>query len=78
MILYFGGAIFILAQSSLILAIPSFLWSLVFLYVLVFLMPKVRDLSHKHSLLRSKMTGRIVDSYANIGIVKLFAEKITK
>ena len=75
MILYFGGAIFILAQSSLILAIPSFLWSLVFLYVLVFLMPKVRDLSHKHSLLRSKMTGRIVDSYANIGIVKLFARK---
>ena len=29
-------------------------------------MPKVRDLSHKHS---------IVDSYANIGIVKLFARK---
>tara|TARA_Y100000766_G_scaffold148801_1_gene127733 strand:+ start:13 stop:1272 length:1260 start_codon:yes stop_codon:yes gene_type:complete len=38
-------------------------------------MPKVRDLSHKHSLLRSKMTGRIVDSYSNIGIVKLFARK---
>ena len=38
-------------------------------------MPKVRDLSHKHSLLRSKMTGRIVDSYANINLVKLFARK---
>lgn len=75
MFLYFGGAIYILAQSSMILAIPSFIWSIVFLYILIFLMPKVRDLSHKHSLLRSKMTGRIVDSYSNIGIVKLFARK---
>ena len=38
-------------------------------------MPKVRHLSHKHSLLRSKMTGRIVDSYANINLVKLFARR---
>jgi len=75
MILYFGGAIYILAQSNIIMAIPSFIWSAVFLYVLVVLMPKVRDLSHKHSQLRSKMTGRIVDSYSNIGIVKLFARK---
>ena len=75
MVLYFGGAIFILAQSSIVMAIPSFLWAGIFIYILIFLMPKVRDLSHKHSLLRSKMTGRIVDSYSNIGIVKLFARK---
>lgn len=75
MFLYFGGAIYILAQSSMVMAIPSFIWSGVFLYILIFLMPRVRDLSHKHSLLRSKMTGRIVDSYSNIGIVKLFARK---
>ena len=75
MVLYFGGAIYILAQSSIVMAIPSFLWAGIFIYILIFLMPKVRDLSHKHSLLRSKMTGRIVDSYSNIGIVKLFARK---
>ena len=73
--IYFGGTIFLLAQSSWVMTLPSILWLSVFLFILLVLMPKVRDLSHKHSLLRSKMTGRIVDAYANIGIVKLFARK---
>ena len=73
--LYFGGTIFVLGKSSLIMMLPSLLWLLIFLCILLILMPKVRVLSHKHSLLRSKMTGRIVDSYANINLVKLFARK---
>ncbi len=73
--LYFGGTILVLGRSSLIMTIPSLLWLGVFLSILILLMPKVRHLSHKHSLLRSKMTGRIVDSYANINLVKLFARR---
>ncbi len=73
--LYFGGTIILLANSSLVMTIPSIIWLSVFLFIIFFLMPKIRDLSHKHSLLRSKMTGKIVDAYANIGIVKLFARK---
>ena len=57
------------------MTLPSLIWLAIFLVILLILMPKVRDLSHKHSLLRSKMTGRIVDSYANINLVKLFARK---
>jgi ATP-binding cassette subfamily B multidrug efflux pump len=73
--LYFGGTIFVLGYSSLLMMLPSLLWLLIFLCILLILMPKVRLLSHKHSLLRSKMTGRIVDTYANINLVKLFARK---
>ena len=73
--LYFGGTIFVLGYSSLTMTLPSLIWLAIFLVILLILMPKVRDLSHKHSLLRSKMTGRIVDSYANINLVKLFARK---
>ncbi len=73
--LYFGGTIILLANSSLIMTIPSMIWLSVFLFIIFFLMPKIRHLSHQHSLLRSKMTGKIVDAYANIGIVKLFARK---
>ena len=73
--LYFGGTIFVLGYSSLLMMLPSLLWLLIFLVILLILMPKVRLLSHKHSLLRSKMTGRIVDTYANINLVKLFARK---
>ena len=73
--LYFGGTIFVLGYSSLAMTLPSLIWLAIFLVILLILMPKVRDLSHKHSLLRSKMTGRIVDSYANINLVKLFARK---
>ena len=73
--LYFGGTVYFLAKSNWIMTLPSILWLIVFLFILLILMPKVRVLSHQHSLLRSKMTGRIVDSYSNIGIVKLFARK---
>ncbi len=73
--LYFGGTILVLGQYSLIMTIPSLLLLTVFLCILFILMPKLRIFSHKHSLLRSKMTGRIVDSYANINLVKLFARR---
>ena len=68
--LYFGGTILVLGKSSFVMTIPSLIWLGIFLCILFLLMPKVRHLSHKHSLLRSKMTGRIVDSYANINLVK--------
>ena len=73
--LYFGGTILVLGKSSFVMTIPSLIWLGIFLCILFLLMPKVRHLSHKHSLLRSKMTGRIVDSYANINLVKLFARR---
>ena len=73
--LYFGGTVIVLGRSSLVMTIPSLIWLIIFLCILLVLMPKVRSLSHRHSLLRSKMTGRIVDSYANINLVKLFARK---
>ena len=73
--LYFAGTILVLGKSSFVMTIPSLIWLGIFLCILFLLMPKVRHLSHKHSLLRSKMTGRIVDSYANINLVKLFARR---
>ena len=73
--LYFGGTITVLGYSSFMMTLPSLVWLAIFLVILFFLMPKVRELSHQHSLLRSKMTGRIVDSYANINLIKLFARK---
>jgi len=48
-------------------------WSLGYVAVIVFLVPPVKSRSVALSEAQSALTGRIVDSYTNIQVVKLFA-----
>ncbi|MCP5285161.1 MAG: ABC transporter ATP-binding protein [Burkholderiaceae bacterium] len=66
-------ALVLMASSDWRLAIPTLLWFAGYVVFLRHFVPQVRDLSKAASELRSKVMGRVVDSYTNILTVKLFA-----
>jgi ATP-binding cassette subfamily B multidrug efflux pump len=70
---YGGSAIFLMSSSDVRLAIPVMFWFLGYAVFLSYFVPRLRDRSREMSEVRSALTGRIVDSYANILTVKLFA-----
>ena len=73
--IYLAGSIAILSFTSLWLALPLLGWTVIYLAMIVYFMPRIQAASEQHSELRSEVTGRIVDSYTNIQTVKLFANK---
>lgn len=73
--IYLLGSILILTFTSLWLAVPLLIWTVAYMALIVFFMPRIQRASEAHSELRSEVTGRIVDSYTNIQTVKLFANK---
>ena len=72
-VVYFLTTLVLVAMADLRLAIPIFLWLGVYIGIIVYFIPRLRRVSEKQADARSLMTGRIVDSYTNIGTVKLFA-----
>jgi len=73
--IYLVGSLIILAFTSLWLAVPLLIWTVAYVSLIIFFMPRIQRASEAHSELRSEVTGRIVDSYTNIQTVKLFANK---
>jgi ATP-binding cassette subfamily B multidrug efflux pump len=59
--------------TSLWLALPTALWIVGYVALIVFFVPRAQVRSKKNADARSAMVGRIVDSYTNILTVKLFA-----
>ncbi|WP_337269078.1 ABC transporter ATP-binding protein [Oryzifoliimicrobium ureilyticus] len=55
------------------LVLPLVFWVVVYGLILSHFIPKLRKLSSEQADARSIMTGRVVDSYTNIGTVKLFS-----
>jgi ATP-binding cassette, subfamily B, multidrug efflux pump len=55
------------------LAVPMLLWISGYCVFLCYFVPRLRDLSKVSSEAKSKLMGRVVDSYSNILTVKLFA-----
>ncbi len=72
-IVYGSSAVILLARIELRLAIPMLVWFCGYGLMLYYFVPRMRDRSRAMSEVRSKLTGRIVDSYTNILTVKLFA-----
>jgi ATP-binding cassette, subfamily B, multidrug efflux pump len=72
-LVYGGGAIFLLASNDTRLAIPVLLWFGGYAALLRWFVPRLRTRSRRMSDARSALTGRVVDSYTNILTVKLFA-----
>ena len=63
----------IFAHADLRLAIPLGLWIAYYVAVLCVMVPKIRRRSETLAHARAELTGRVVDAYANIQTVKLFA-----
>jgi ATP-binding cassette subfamily B multidrug efflux pump len=70
---YAIGAVIILAQADARLSLPLLLWMGIYATFLLVTVRKVGPASQKASDARSKVTGRVVDSYTNIHSVKMFA-----
>jgi len=65
--------VILLTQMSVWLAIPMVIWIVAFVAFTVWFAPKAGDVAQKNSAMNSLVTGRVVDSYANVETVKLFA-----
>ena len=70
---YVVGAAAVLGGIDWRLMIPIGLWLVVYGGVLRFLVPRMAEAAESASNKRSALTGKIVDGYANIDTVKLFA-----
>ena len=70
---FFIGTLAVAASADIRLLIPMFVWLALYLCILVYFVPRLRDIAQAQADARSDMTGRIVDSYTNITTVKLFA-----
>ncbi len=70
---YVIGAIIILSQMDVRLALPLSVWLLIYIGYVRFIARRVSVASEKWSDARSLVTGRVVDAYSNIESVKLFA-----
>ncbi len=70
---YFSGTLLVAASSDAWLAVPLLLWLVGYIGLARLFVPRLRKISEQQSDARAQMTGRIVDSYANIQTVKLFA-----
>src|SRR3954467_11058010 len=72
-LVYGTSAVLLLFSTDHRLAIPVLFWFAGYLLLLRVFVPRMRDRSKDMTEVRSKLTGRIVDSYTNILTVKLFA-----
>ncbi|MFQ1700349.1 ABC transporter ATP-binding protein [Loktanella agnita] len=70
---YVVAAAVLLGQADIRLVIPLLLWLVPYLFLLRWVVKRVGPASEAASDARSKITGRIVDSYTNIHSVKMFA-----
>jgi len=71
---YVLGAALVLGQISVWLALPLILWLVIYALYVRNVALRVSSASEKWSDARSMVTGRVVDAYANIETVKLFAQ----
>lgn len=70
---YFTAILVMLAEADWRLMMPMLIWLLVYVSIQIYYVPQLKNVSSEQADARSKMTGRIVDSYTNIATVKLFS-----
>ncbi len=70
---YVVAAAVLLGQADIRLVIPLLMWLIPYLFLLRWVVKRIGPASEAASNARSKVTGRIVDSYTNIHSVKMFA-----
>ena len=70
---YFLGVLLIVGSADWRLALPLVAWLVGYLGLLTYFVPRLGKVAEEQADARSSMTGRVVDSYANIQTVKLFS-----
>ncbi len=72
-VIYLVGALVLLGGTDARLTLPLIVWSVMYIGLCFYVIPRIARASKEFSDARSAITGRIVDSYTNIQTVKLFA-----
>jgi ATP-binding cassette subfamily B multidrug efflux pump len=72
-LIYAISALVLFAEADWRLMIPLLSWIVVYVFALIYFVPRVKQRSVVSSDARSKLMGRIVDGYTNITTLKLFA-----
>jgi ATP-binding cassette subfamily B multidrug efflux pump len=70
---YFSGMIVLVGALDYRLALPLIVWSVAYIGLLYYFLPRLAQVSTAQADARSDMTGRLVDTYTNIATVKLFS-----
>ena len=70
---YMVGAVILLGQADLRLAVPLVIWLVLYGLLVRWTMRRIGPASKAAADARSEVTGRVVDAYTNIHSVKLFA-----
>jgi ATP-binding cassette subfamily B multidrug efflux pump len=70
---YLGGALVLFAQADWRIMAPLALWAVAYAITMRLFIPRMRRIAKAQADARSRVVGRIVDSYTNIQTVKLFA-----
>lgn len=71
--IYFISAGIILGSFNLYLLLPFGIWFFLYALTAIYFIPRLTKAANDQADLRSLVTGRIVDAYTNISIVKLFS-----
>ena len=71
---YMVTTVLLVASADWRLSLPLIVWLVLYVLLLRYFVPKLRDISTVQADARSLMTGRIVDSYTNIVTLKLFSQ----
>jgi ATP-binding cassette subfamily B multidrug efflux pump len=74
-VVYGGSAVLLMASSDIRLTYPVMLWFVGYVLLLWYFVPRIRVRSRKLSMVRSTLTGRVVDCYGNIAMVKLYSKQ---
>ncbi len=75
LVVYGGSAMLLLASSDAPLTVPVACWFAGYALLLWYYVPRIRVRSREVSAVRSVLTGRLVDCYANIVTLKLYSRQ---
>ncbi|MCB8838384.1 ABC transporter ATP-binding protein [Aurantimonas sp. VKM B-3413] len=70
---YFTGVLVLVATADWKMALPFLGWLALYGVMLWYFIPRLDRISERQADARAEMTGRVVDAYANVQTVKLFA-----
>ncbi|CAN7353235.1 ABC transporter ATP-binding protein/permease [Rhizobium rhizogenes] len=71
--IYVAGSLWLMASIDWRLIWPLLIWVSCYLGLMVFVIPRLRKASEEFQGAYASLTGMLVDTYANIDIIKLFA-----
>ncbi|MDK4700975.1 ABC transporter ATP-binding protein [Rhizobium sp. CNPSo 4062] len=72
--IYVAGSLWLMASIDPRLIWPLLIWLLCYLALMAYVIPRLQKASAQYQGAYAELTGMLVDSYANIDLIKLFAD----